>query len=253
MYAESREVASTPEMWTERFARSGRMRPWGALRMRLMPEWRLIKKYVPGGHAVLDAGCGIGNWARLMSLNGRRVTGLDYSSDLIRRLEVNYPSETWKLGDVRSMPFDGNVFDAVISWGIIEHDVEGPQAALREFHRVLAPGGIVIVSVPNDSAVRRRLAAADAARRPAGSGTAFFQYFMKADELVAEVRRAGFEVIESGTLRWPHLDLALPRASARLPQRLLYIASALFPLIAFWWRRFDRSIYCVGRRQEENG
>jgi len=130
----------------------------------------------------------------------------------------------------------------VISWGVIEHDANGPRAALLEFRRVLAPGGVVIVSVPKDSPLRRRLVDAHA--------PTFFQFLMTEDELADEVRKAGFEVIERGSLHWPHLDLALPRVKQRVPPKIFYVASLLFPLIAFWWRRFDRMVYCVGRRPE---
>jgi SAM-dependent methyltransferase len=247
MFAESRAAGSTPETWREHFGRFRRVTPWGALRMRLMPEWRMITKYAPRGARVLDAGCGTGDWAYLTTRSGRRVVGLDYSADIIGRVERHYPNQEWKLGDVRAIPFGDRQFDTVTSWGIIEHDASGPRAALREFRRVLVPGGVAIVSVPNDSALRRRLAAA----RATGSPSEFFQYFMTASELEEEVRAAGFDVIESGTLAWPSLELALPRASARIPQRIFYLASVLFPLIAFWWRRFDRMVYCVGRRPED--
>lgn len=248
MFAEFRTTGSTPEVWSEHFAHFRPMRPLGALRMRLMPEWRLIKKYVPRRAAVLDAGCGIGDWARLMARAGRRVTGLDYSAALIRRLRSAYPDQAWVEGDIRRMPFDAGAFDAVISWGVIEHDERGPRAALREFRRLLAPCGVAMVSVPNDTPLRHRLAQA---RATAEASKSFFQYFMTADELAAEVRAAGFDVVECGAIRWPDLDLAFPRARARLPPRLFYVAAMLFPLLIFWWRRFDRSVVCVARRREE--
>ena len=216
MFAESRAVGSTPESWREHFGRFRRVTPWGALRMRLMPEWRLITKYTPRGARVLDAGCGTGDWAYLMTRLGRRVTGLDYSADIIGRVERHYPAQEWRLGDVRAIPFRRSAVRHRESWGIIEHDASGPRAALREFRRVLVPGGVAIVSVPNDSALRRGLAAA----RATGSQSEFFQYFMTAAELAEEVRAAGFDVVESGTLAWPSLELALPRASARIPSKI---------------------------------
>ena len=243
MFAESRSIGSTPGAWRARFGDFRRITPWGALRIRLMPEWRLIKRFVPRGARVLDAGCGIGDWAYLMTKSGRRVTGLDYSAEMVRRLESHYPQQTWKAGDARDIPAEDGAFDAVTSWGVIEHDPNGPRAALLEFRRVLAPGGVVIVSVPRDSALRRRLVDS--------GGRTFFQYLMTEEELADEVRAAGFDLLERGTLRWPHLDLALPRASKRLPPKIFHLASVLFPLIAFWWRRFDRMVYCVGCRPED--
>ncbi|MBM3499272.1 MAG: methyltransferase domain-containing protein, partial [Armatimonadetes bacterium] len=52
-------------------------------------------------------------------------------------------------GDVRRLPFADNSFDACLSFGVIEHFPEGPDATLAEARRVLAPGGKVILSVPH--------------------------------------------------------------------------------------------------------
>jgi len=58
--------------------------------VRLMPEWKLIRKYALGGASVLDAACGTGDWATLMTRSGRSVVGLDYSADIVRRLDIHY-------------------------------------------------------------------------------------------------------------------------------------------------------------------
>src|SRR5438309_5035822 len=104
MFAESRSVSSTPDNWRARFGDFRRVTPWGALRIRLMPEWRLIQRHIPRGARVLDAGCGIGDWAHLMTKSGRHVTGVDYSAAMVRRLERHYPNQAWKVGDVRDIP-----------------------------------------------------------------------------------------------------------------------------------------------------
>jgi len=52
------------------------------------------------------------------------------------------------VGDVREIPFADGTVDAVYSMGTIEHFVEYAQA-VREIFRILAPGGIAIIGVPN--------------------------------------------------------------------------------------------------------
>jgi SAM-dependent methyltransferase len=106
---------------------------------------------------VLDAACGLGYGGHVVRSLTRAssVTGIDGSE-----YAVDYANLCYGSGHDRgryvcgylpqalgSYP-DGS-FDAVISFETLEH-VEDPQALLKEFHRVLTPGGRVIVSVPND-------------------------------------------------------------------------------------------------------
>src|SRR5438552_14128278 len=121
MFTERRH-GRTPESWSDRFGAFRRVTPWGALRLRLLPEWRLIERFVPRAARVIDAGCGIGAWAYAMRKSGRRGDGLDSSAQIIDRLRALYPDGVWQQGDVRRMTFDDAQFDALISWGVIEHD-----------------------------------------------------------------------------------------------------------------------------------
>src|SRR5439155_9671254 len=51
-------------------------------------------------------------------------------------------------GDVSAMPFAGASFDKVILSEVLEH-LDDDAAALREVRRVLRPGGVLAISVPN--------------------------------------------------------------------------------------------------------
>jgi hypothetical protein len=78
-----------------------------------------------------------------------------------------------------------------MSLGVAEHFEDGPHALLREAARVLRDGGVMVISVPWVSPLRRL-----PRWRPAGPppGAAFYQYFFTRDEMVAAVQAAGFEV-----------------------------------------------------------
>lgn len=113
---------------------------------------------------VLDVACGTGDLTRAFANAGvRRVTGLDFTPAMldIARMKrpkphfANTPIE-YIQGDAMALPFDNQSFDVVsIAFGL--RNVADAHAALREFRRVLKPGGRVIVlefSQPRNRVVR---------------------------------------------------------------------------------------------------
>ncbi len=243
MFIEYRSITSTPENWAEHFAQSQRLTKWREARFASWREMKLIRRYVPRGARVLDAGCGFGEWATLLRRRGYAAEGLDYSATLIERLRAEYPDTPWHHGDIRKLDPSIGGFDAVISWGVIEHDPDGPGAALREIARMLRAGGVAILTVPRDSALMR---ASSLAQFPKRDDAQFFQFMMTEEELAAFVREAGLSVVETGTTRMP--SLALIFAPARRG-RLYGAASMLFAFAARRTRRYDSMIYCVARKE----
>lgn len=100
------------------------------------------------GARVLDAGCGTGGLIRrLRSAHPDwTFTGLDFSP-----LAVELARERTGLGivagSVGALPFADGQFDAVVSCDVLCQMAE-PARALREFHRVLRPGGGVVLTMP---------------------------------------------------------------------------------------------------------
>ncbi|OGO20494.1 MAG: hypothetical protein A2144_03145 [Chloroflexi bacterium RBG_16_50_9] len=102
--------------------------------------------------AILDIGCGDGRltWY-LAQETGREVVGVDLSRSGFRKAErVAHQAGVGHLvrcmkGDARHLNFPDGQFDVVIlSYSL--HHIEDSPAALREIHRVLKPGGTVIIS-----------------------------------------------------------------------------------------------------------
>jgi ubiquinone/menaquinone biosynthesis C-methylase UbiE len=102
----------------------------------------------------LDAGCGTGDFLPDLAARGGDVYALDFASEMIdkarERMEQAAPGSPiqFYVGDVTSLPFESNFFDAIIGVGLVEY-LADLDAGLREMHRVLKPGGIFIVTVPN--------------------------------------------------------------------------------------------------------
>jgi ubiquinone/menaquinone biosynthesis C-methylase UbiE len=101
---------------------------------------------------VLDLACGTGSVARRAAeMVGRegRVVGFDVSTSMLAvaaEAAGNQPQIEWRQGDVGDLPFPNGTFDAVICQQALQFFPDR-MAALAEMHRVLAPGGRVVLSM----------------------------------------------------------------------------------------------------------
>jgi len=102
------------------------------------------------GKRVLDAGCGTGYGCAALAGRASSVTGLDIAPEAIAHAREHSaaPGVTYLEGSCSAMPLPDAAFDLVISFEVIEH-LEDWQAFLSESRRVLAPGGIFMLSTPN--------------------------------------------------------------------------------------------------------
>jgi SAM-dependent methyltransferase len=116
---------------------------------------RWIREYLPKSGRVLEAGCGLARWVAFLAGRGYEAYGLDFSPIAIKRSLSIWPDLNLVQGDLRKMSFETDFFDAMVSFGAIEHDPDGPEAALREMWRVTAPGGILYCTVPCMNILRR--------------------------------------------------------------------------------------------------
>jgi SAM-dependent methyltransferase len=168
-------------------------------------HWPLIQQHLPPPRRVLEAGCGLGRWVRFLDRHGYEAHGVDFSAAGIAGACRRWPGLRVLVGDLRCMPYQGGFFDAIVSFGAIEHDADGPAAILKELHRVLAPGGILYCTVPCMNGVRRAglmrlqnwVVCSRAIRRLMGRApeVAFFEYLFKPAEYGDLLKQAGFEVL----------------------------------------------------------
>ena len=125
---------------------------------------------------VLDVGCGTGGFARGIAASvGASVTGCDVSARFIEharsRPDPDLGSVEWLVGDAEQLPVSDEAFDCALL-SLVLHQVNRPDAVLREAQRVLRGGGRAVVRTiaPSDAADRiparffPSMAAADAAR-----------------------------------------------------------------------------------------
>jgi demethylmenaquinone methyltransferase / 2-methoxy-6-polyprenyl-1,4-benzoquinol methylase len=105
-------------------------------------RWRRLtaQAVVRPGDSVLDACCGTGDLAIACARAGGRVTGLDFSERMLERARRKAPALEWVEGDLLSLPFPDDSFDAAtVGFGV--RNVEDLAGAIAELRRVLRPSG----------------------------------------------------------------------------------------------------------------
>ncbi|MGW6497802.1 class I SAM-dependent methyltransferase [Nonomuraea angiospora] len=150
--------------------------------------WAEELKGLKGDELLLDLGCGRGAVLLMAAqrLEHGRATGVDLwqskdqSGNRAARTRANAAAEgvadrvELVTGDMRDLPFDDGAFDAIVSSLAIHNipDAEGRAQAVREAHRVLRPGGLMLIADFQYTAAYedtlRSLGVVDVRRRDAG-------------------------------------------------------------------------------------
>jgi len=116
-------------------------------------ESLIMRRLLPAlpGPAVLNAGAGAGSLTLRMVEAGLRVTSVDASEELCdwtrARLGAAAAGNPVLRGDLERLDLPDAAFDAAVCAEVLEH-LDDDGAAAAELHRVLRPGGLLIVTVP---------------------------------------------------------------------------------------------------------
>jgi len=155
---------------------------------------------------VLDVGCGCG--LALSELRERfaprTLAGVDSELALVEQARHAHPGADVQVGDAGKLALADGAFDLVLCHQLLHH-LSAPAEALAEIHRVLAPGGVLLLTESCASFLRLwwvRL---------------FFRHprnaYRSAGEYLALVRAAGFDVAKNAISTpapwWTQLDLGV--------------------------------------------
>lgn len=118
------------------------------------------------GRIWLDAGCGTGTLSRWLAERGCKVLGVDAAAEMIETAE-QLAQQADKSDDLKfervetiaRLPLENNSRDGILCSSVLEY-VSDVDACLKEFARVLRPGGLLLVSVPNRHSIVRLTQAA---------------------------------------------------------------------------------------------
>jgi len=105
----------------------------------------LLAKLIPDG-PVLDVGCGPGRTTGLLAERDLQVTGIDLSPGMIEVARRDRPELDFRVGSMTALDLpDGSMAGVVSWWSIIHLPRDVVPQAFAEFHRVLAPGGVLLM------------------------------------------------------------------------------------------------------------
>lgn len=161
-------------------------------------EYEFLTRVLPKDRPVLEAGCGLGQFVAALRQRGYTVEGVDFAEATIRVVREHLPDLPVRVGDIYRLEVPDGFYGGYISLGVLEHNADGPAAALREAARVLGEGGVACISVPFLNAKRRRLRE----RLPAVPPTAttrdqFYQYYYSPEEFGSLLSAAGLTLKEA--------------------------------------------------------
>jgi SAM-dependent methyltransferase len=98
------------------------------------------------GTRVLDVGCGSGDFCALALARGADASGIDAAEAMIEIARRRAPEADVRIGAMETLPWQDGTFDAVTGFNSLQF-ADDPVAALREWARVLSPGGSVAICV----------------------------------------------------------------------------------------------------------
>lgn len=177
--------------WTERLGRE--------LKSDSRLHLEIAAGIVPPCQKFLDIGCGDGYMATLIQDRCSRIFGIDISPTALKQAEGRGYSHLQRLDlNEERLPYGDGYFDVVVCLDILEH-IFDPENLLKEIHRVIRRGGILIVSVPNLRYLKYILILVIRGRVPLTSGDPFIYegghcHYFTNKSLTGLLNKCGFKV-----------------------------------------------------------
>ena len=116
----------------------------------------IIDKYLEENNVkkaenILDLGCGDGNNLSFLSKYGKKLFGSDYNFTRLKRAKYKHLSANLFLADINNYPVSDNSFDIIFFNHVLEH-IPNDNKALEVVYKILKPGGLLILGIPNEGA-----------------------------------------------------------------------------------------------------
>ena len=116
---------------------------------------RSIERLIGGAGSVLDIGCGPGVFINQMRSRGWHVRGTERSPSAAQQARDGFHLDVSAV-DVDDLVEAGATYDAIVLWHVAEH-LHTPRTTMRGIARLLRPGGVLLVAVPNFASPEARV------------------------------------------------------------------------------------------------
>ncbi len=185
---------------------------------------------------LLDIGCGWGDFLHFACGRGWQVSGFEFSRSVARVAQEKYGLAV-RVGSLEEMGFPEQSFDLITMWHVLEH-LRDPLGALARIEKLLAPGGVLALEVPNLNFLVRK-----SWRYP--MSRTLHLYHFSAVTLGALAERAGLQVLEC---RPGHTGYLYKSRSKVLAKKCTYAISGAAHRVAGF--NLSDSIRLYARRTE---
>ncbi|MEU6141547.1 methyltransferase domain-containing protein [Streptomyces sp. NPDC047081] len=158
------------------------------------------------GGAVADLGCGPGRVTRFLASLGLDVFGLDLSESMLAIARREHPELRFERGSMLALDLADEALAGVVSWySSIHTPVDELPSLFAEFHRVLVPGGHLLLAFQVGDVPRRH-------EQPFGHPVTLDFLRRRPEQMAELLRAAGFAPV-SRTLREPRGTEPTPQAA----------------------------------------
>jgi SAM-dependent methyltransferase len=120
---------------------------WCAMEAQMRPLYEEVLDRIGAdqGMELLDVGCGAGLAAQLAAQRGAVVSGFDATAELLAIAAERVPNGEFTRGDLESLPYEDQIFDAVVGFNSFQY-AASPRRALEQARRVARPGVSVVIA-----------------------------------------------------------------------------------------------------------
>ena len=193
--------SADPNFWTKHWERYFKDSTYYSQDFRKSFPVRVTKKHLSKNSCVIDAGCGSGSVTIGLAQEGYKSIGLDFSEKTIGKLQqiATGPNMQFIHDDVFQMEsIDDGVIDGYWSLGVIEHFWDGYDDILFQAHRVLREDGMLFLTFPTISSLRRLKCKLGCypklttTREPKD----FYQFALNKYNVINDLKKSGFSIIE---------------------------------------------------------
>jgi SAM-dependent methyltransferase len=165
----------------------------------------LLRRMLPAGARVLDAGCGTGDLVALLGSAGHEAVGMDVSARAVELAAARHPDVRFFHHSVEELPWpvEAGSFDAVVAFEVIEH-LLWPRRLLEGAWTALRSGGGLALTTPYHGLLKNLAIAALAFDRHYAVEGDHVRFFSDRSlrELLDDARFDVLRVEHFGRVRW---------------------------------------------------